>query len=261
MSCACFQAQIACALWSGDNKTLSTSCTLLFSGFSYGKACFWTPIWSFATPHSGCQDEHFCWGWHSASQKTSGIIDEENAHTQVCNSLDLCFIACEFFLNSHDSSDRRKPSTADPSKKLAQRASSSHATLVAPSAGVTGFTTLSAAKAWDYCRRTTEFLYGLKNREADQEGNRFISSLFLFFNLFGWHTTFLFVVLANNLKAAQKALSDEKSARLRAENSLAEEKAARQAAAQFLQQSNDANDTLALELETAQTSLAATRDK
>jgi chromosome segregation ATPase len=68
-------------------------------------------------------------------------------------------------------------------------------------------------------------------------------------------------VLANNLKAAQKALSDEKSVRLRAENSLAEEKAARQAVAQSLQQSNDANATLALELETAHTSLAATRDK
>jgi hypothetical protein len=63
--------------------------------------------------------------------------------------------------------------------------------------------------------------------------------------------------LANNLKAT----SDEKSARLRAENSLAQEKAAWQAAAQSLQQSNDANATLALELETTQTSLAATRDK
>jgi poly-gamma-glutamate capsule biosynthesis protein CapA/YwtB (metallophosphatase superfamily) len=68
-------------------------------------------------------------------------------------------------------------------------------------------------------------------------------------------------VLANNLKAAQKALSDEKSARLRVENSLVEEKAARQAAAQSLPQANDANATLALELETAQTSLAATHDK
>jgi hypothetical protein len=37
-------------------------------------------------------------------------------------------------------------------------------------------------------------------------------------------------VLANNLKAAQQALLDEKSARLRVENSLAEERAVRQAA-------------------------------
>jgi hypothetical protein len=36
-------------------------------------------------------------------------------------------------------------------------------------------------------------------------------------------------VLANNLKATQQALSNEKFAQLRAENSLTEEKAARQA--------------------------------
>jgi hypothetical protein len=71
----------------------------------------------------------------------------------------------------------------------------------------------------------------------------------------------LFVVLANDLKTAQKALSDEKSVRLGVENSLAEEKAARQAVEQSLQQSKDANATLTLELENAWTSLAATRDK
>jgi paraquat-inducible protein B len=42
---------------------------------------------------------------------------------------------------------------------------------------------------------------------------------------------------------------------------LAEEKAARQATEQSLQQSKDANATLALELENAHTSLAATHDK
>jgi hypothetical protein len=51
-------------------------------------------------------------------------------------------------------------------------------------------------------------------------------------------------VLANNLKAAQKTLLDEKSTRLGVKNSLVEEKAARQAA----EQSKDANATLALEL-------------
>jgi hypothetical protein len=89
------------------------------------------------------------------------------------------------FLNSHDSSVRRKPSAADPAKKLAQLASSSHATPVAPPAGVTGSTILPAAEAWDYCRRATEILEGLKNREVDQEGNPFTPSLFLSFNLFG----------------------------------------------------------------------------
>jgi hypothetical protein len=68
-------------------------------------------------------------------------------------------------------------------------------------------------------------------------------------------------VLAHNLKAAQQALSDEKSVRLRTENSLAEERAARQATEQLFHQSNDANATLVLELETAHTSLATTRDK
>jgi chromosome segregation ATPase len=59
----------------------------------------------------------------------------------------------------------------------------------------------------------------------------------------------LFAVLANDFKAAQKALSDEKSVRLGVENSLTEEKASRQAAEQSLQQSKDTNATLALELE------------
>jgi hypothetical protein len=44
-------------------------------------------------------------------------------------------------------------------------------------------------------------------------------------------------------------------------NSLAKEKAARQATEQSIQQSQEANTTLALELENAHTSLAATRDK
>jgi hypothetical protein len=57
---------------------------------------------------------------------------------------------------------------------------------------------------------------------------------------------YLFAVLANDLKAAQKALLDEKSERLGVENSLAEEKAATQATEQSLQQSKDANATLAL---------------
>jgi chromosome segregation ATPase len=104
-------------------------------------------------------------------------------------------------------------------------------------------------------------LEGLKNREVGQEGNVFTPSLFLSFNLFGCLMTFLITVLANNLKATQQSLSDEKSARLMAENSLAKERATRQAAEQSCQQSNDANAILVLELETAQTSLVATRDK
>jgi hypothetical protein len=61
--------------------------------------------------------------------------------------------------------------------------------------------------------------------------------------------------------AAQKVMSDKKSTRLEAENTLAEERAARQATKKSPQQSKDANATLALELENAQTSLVATCDK
>jgi hypothetical protein len=68
---------------------------------------------------------------------------------------------------------------------------------------VTGSTILSAAEAWDYCRRAAEILEGLKNREVDQEGNPF-TPLFLSFNLFGKLMTLLFAVLTNNLKVAQK---------------------------------------------------------
>jgi hypothetical protein len=71
----------------------------------------------------------------------------------------------------------------DPSKKITQPAPSSYATPVAPSVGVTGSTVLSAAEAWDFCWQTAKFLEGLKNREADQQGNPF-TPLFLSFDLF-----------------------------------------------------------------------------
>jgi hypothetical protein len=80
--------------------------------------------------------------------------------------------------------------SVDPSKKINQLAPSSYATLVAPSAGVTGSTTLSTAEAWEFYRRTAEFLQGLKNRETYQQGNPFTLPLFLFFDLFGWLAAF-----------------------------------------------------------------------
>jgi hypothetical protein len=75
--------------------------------------------------------------------------------------------------------------SVDPSKKITQPAPSSYATPVAPSAGVTGSTALSAVEASDFCQWTAEFLEGLKNRDADQQGNPFTPSLFLSFDLFG----------------------------------------------------------------------------
>jgi hypothetical protein len=61
----------------------------------------------------------------------------------------------------------------------------------------------------------------------------------------------LFAVLANDLKATQKTLSNERFAQLGVENSLAEKKALNQTGEQSLQQSKDVNATLTLELENA----------
>jgi hypothetical protein len=74
---------------------------------------------------------------------------------------------------------------ADPSKKITQFSPFSYATPIPPSAEVTGSIALSAAEAWDFCRRTAEFLEGLKNRDVDQQSNMFTPSLFLSFDLFG----------------------------------------------------------------------------
>jgi hypothetical protein len=86
---------------------------------------------------------------------------------------------------SNDCSVYRKPSSADPSKKITKSATSSYATPVTSSVGVIGSTTLFATEAWNYCQQTAEFLEGLKNREVDQEGNHFTHSLFHSFDLFG----------------------------------------------------------------------------
>jgi hypothetical protein len=112
----------------------------------------------------------------------------------------------------------RNPLLADPSKQITQPAPSSYATPVAPSVGVTGSTALSATEAWDFYRQTAEFLEGLKNRDVDQQGNPFTPSLFLSFVSVADLRPYLFAVLANDLKPAQKALSDEMFARLGAEN-------------------------------------------
>jgi hypothetical protein len=83
-----------------------------------------------------------------------------------------------------------KPLSANPLKKITQHAPSSYATPVTPFAGGTGSTALSAAKAWNFCRQTAEFLEGLKNRDVDQQGNMFTHSLFLSLDLFGWLAAF-----------------------------------------------------------------------
>jgi hypothetical protein len=75
--------------------------------------------------------------------------------------------------------------SVDSSKKITQPAPFSYATPIAPFTGVTGSIVLSNAEAWNFYRRTAEFLEGLKNREADQQGNSFTPLLFLSFDLFG----------------------------------------------------------------------------
>jgi chromosome segregation ATPase len=65
-------------------------------------------------------------------------------------------------------------------------------------------------------------------------------------------------VLASQLEAVRKALSQEKSARSATEKALAEERAAWEVIEHALKKSND---ELSQELETINTSLAATRDK
>jgi hypothetical protein len=110
-----------------------------------------------------------------------GTIDEKGTRAQVCADVDLYFITCEFDLYSDDDAPiYRKPLATEPPKKTIKPATASQ---IAPSvitaliphpAGVTSSTMLSPTKAWDNCRQAAELLEGLKNREADQEGNPFL---------------------------------------------------------------------------------------
>jgi hypothetical protein len=95
-----------------------------------------------------------------------------------------------------------KPSPVDPSKKVTQPAPSSYANSVAPSAGVTGFTMLSAAEAWDFYQRTAKFFEGFKSREADQQGNLLLLHYFFLSISLPDLQLSLFAVLADDLKAA-----------------------------------------------------------
>jgi hypothetical protein len=45
--------------------------------------------------------------------------------------------------------------------------------IAAPPVGVIGSKVVSTAEAWDYSRRATKVLEGLKNRETDREGTPF----------------------------------------------------------------------------------------
>jgi hypothetical protein len=70
----------------------------------------------------------------------------------------------------------RRPSASDPPKPatklvtILNNAAPMAVDVVSSSEGGTGRTILSITNAWDSSRRVTDFLEGLKNQEADQEG-------------------------------------------------------------------------------------------
>jgi hypothetical protein len=106
-----------------------------------------------------------------------------------------------------------------------------------------------------------QYLEGLKDVEADQQGNRSFlllqSSNLIFANLM----ISALVALTAQLEAAEKVLSKEKAAQLATDQSLAMETATRQVIDQSLSASEEAKDALAQDLQSAQASLIATTEK
>jgi hypothetical protein len=91
-----------------------------------------------------------------------------------------------FVINLDPCSDittiHRRPSTSGPLKPatklvtiLKTATPMVAAVAVSSSEGGTGQTGLSTSNAWDSSRHVTDFLEGLKNREADREGTPFCS--------------------------------------------------------------------------------------
>jgi hypothetical protein len=77
----------------------------------------------------------------------------------------------------------RKPSASGPPKPttklvtILKTTTPMAAVAISSSEGGTGRTILLTANAWDSSWRVTDFLEGLKNREADQEGTPFVPLL------------------------------------------------------------------------------------
>jgi hypothetical protein len=65
------------------------------------------------------------------------------------------------------------PKQADKQATALQTATHVITTAAPPPVGVVSSKVISTAEAWNYSRRVTEFLKGLKNREANREGNPF----------------------------------------------------------------------------------------
>jgi hypothetical protein len=65
------------------------------------------------------------------------------------------------------------PKQADKQATALQTATHVITTAAPPPVGVASSKVVSTAEAWNYSRCVTEFLKGLKNREANREGNPF----------------------------------------------------------------------------------------
>jgi hypothetical protein len=91
-------------------------------------------------------------------------------------------------------------------------------------------------------RRVLQYVQGLKDAEAVQEGNR---SSFTTSSFFANFIIYNLVALTAWLGAAKKVLSEEKIAQLAPDRSLAEEKATRQIAEQSRQAFEEAKAALA----------------
>jgi hypothetical protein len=80
------------------------------------------------------------------------------------------FYPCSDLMTIH-----RRPSTSGPLKPatklviILKTAAHVAAAAISFSEGGTGWTVLSTTDAWDFARCVTDFLEGLKNREADRE--------------------------------------------------------------------------------------------
>jgi hypothetical protein len=85
---------------------------------------------------------------------------------------------------SNDMTAHRKSSASGPPKQADNQAAVLQivtpmiAAAAPPLVGMVGLEIVSTTEGWDYSRCVIEFLEGLKNREADREGNAF--SLLLF---------------------------------------------------------------------------------
>jgi hypothetical protein len=116
-----------------------------------------------------------------------------------------------------------------------------------PPTGATVSIAPAVADALQHCRQVAVILESLQERENEREGNPLFLLTRFFLNSFTDLGSFQSIVLIRDLETAQKALSNEQSARSEAEK--------------ILQQSKDVNAALSLKFDNVETSLALTQTK